>query len=246
MTKSENLKQEDGAPGEAYSENAALRIALRQAQEFSINKEKKSIEYIFHLGQFKTGLFYRIARWLKGRFGETRYYHEKERLHLLDQSKNYADWLARYDCVGEDSRSKIIKHIRQFKNSPYITLILDCRCAEIDDIYATIKSLNAQIYQKFELILCGDRARLGSLTSFEQSLQDSGLKINMIELDEMCSLKDFLHAAALEIAGDYAALVAAGDKLHETAFYELAAELDLYPGAQALYVDEDELETGAK
>jgi len=241
MTQHKNLNHEDAGLEALRAENAALRIALRQAQEFSIDKEKKSIEYIFHLGQFKSRLTYKVELWLNKIFGKTNFFDDRDALLPSGEFSNYLDWLARYDHSDQALRSKIVRHIQQFSNSNYFTLILDCRSGKINDIEASLKSLHAQLYQNFELILWGDKDYLENLSSLKRSSSDAGLRIKVTNAAETSSVGDLLRGVASEIGGDYVALLTAGDQLHATAFYEFAAELDLYPAAQALYADQDAL-----
>jgi GT2 family glycosyltransferase len=224
------------------AENAALRIALGQAQEFSINKEKKSIEYIFHLGQFKSRLAYRLENWLKKIFRGAE--KSDDELLPLPQGvdKNYLDWLTLYEPCDDVTHSKIRAHILRFLNPRTFTLILDCRSGNMNEIETSLNSLSGQIYQNFELILWGDKTHLATLPSTSQSLKDTALKLAVIDQAKASSFKDFLREARLAITGDYVALLSAGDQLHATAFYEFAAELDIYPETQILYSDEDRLD----
>jgi DNA mismatch repair protein MutS2 len=73
---------------------------------------------------------------------------------------HYADWLAQFDAIEGD---RIAKHIDQFLNSPRFTLLLDCRGADICAIDASLKSLGGQIYQNFDLLICGEAHILEAL-----------------------------------------------------------------------------------
>jgi hypothetical protein len=63
MNNPKNQTQGDAERVRLRAENAALRVALRQAQDFCVGKEQKSIEYIFHLGQYKSRLLSRLDAW---------------------------------------------------------------------------------------------------------------------------------------------------------------------------------------
>ncbi|NBT97399.1 MAG: hypothetical protein EBT43_06245, partial [Methylocystaceae bacterium] len=221
------------------AENARLRTALRQAENFCVQKEKKSIEYIFHLGQYKSRLINRLEAWLGLFFTAPREGDKTKVSSFADRDALYADWLAQFDTLDADTRKKISKHIQLFAKAPRLTLILDCREAERGAIERSLASLGNQIYQNFDVLLCGDEEKFGSLAQLPGEVSGAGDLRKIIRLASCASERDFLEAIAPEVAGDYVALLSAGDQLHPTALYEFAAEIDLHPQAQALYADED-------
>ena len=219
------------------TENAHLRIALRQAQDFCVEKEKKSIEYIFHLGQYKSRLTSRLNAWLSLFFNAPRESDKTQVSTLEDEDALYADWLAQFEQLDAETHRKISKHIQLFLEPARFTLILDCRNAEASEIERSLTSLDNQIYQNFDLLLCGREETLLPLT--RQRATASGDTRKIIPLSSSACERELLEALASEILCDYVALFAAGDQLHATALYEFAAEIDLSPQAQALYADED-------
>jgi GT2 family glycosyltransferase len=64
----------------------------------------------------------------------------------------------------------------------------------------------------------------------------------LIPLPALSTKKELFLKASNEITGNFVAVIRAGDRLHQTALYECAAEIDLYPQTQALYTDEDALD----
>ncbi|MFM9152080.1 MAG: hypothetical protein ACKOPC_00465, partial [Methylocystis sp.] len=209
------------------AENAHLRIALRQAQDFCVEKEKKSIEYIFHLGQDKARLTSRLEAWLSLFFNPSRESEKTQVSSFEDEDALYADWLAQFERLDAETHKKISKHIAQFLKPTRFTLILDCRNAEAGEIERSLTSLNNQIYQNFDLFLCGREETLLAFT--RQRATASGKLRKIIPLSSSACERELLEALASEILCDYVALFAAGDQLHVTALYEFAADIDLFP-----------------
>jgi hypothetical protein len=155
MTQFKNLKDENAEKSALRAENASLRTALRQAQDFCVAKEKKSIEYIFHLGQYKSRLTSRIEAWLSLFFNPSRESDKTQVSSLEDEDALYADWLAQFERLDAETHKKISKHIQLFLKPTRFTLILDCRNAEAGEIEKSLTSLDHQIYQIYDLLLCG-------------------------------------------------------------------------------------------
>jgi len=241
MTQFKNLKDENAEKSALRAENASLRTALRQAQDFCVAKEKKSIEYIFYLGQYKSRLINRLEEWVIRFFSSPQDRSKTKGLPPVNQDVFYADWLEQFDCLDADEVKKISKHIELFLNAPRFTLILDCWDQVTGEIEQSLASLTNQLYKNFDLILCIDEEKLLELTQIQAQLSDSGVSNKIICLSPPSSARDLSNALAPEITGDFLAFLMAGDQLHATALYEFAAELDLYPETQALYADEDAL-----
>lgn len=241
MTQFKNLKDENAEKSALRAENASLRVALRQAQDFCVAKEKKSIEYIFHLGQYKSRLINRLEEWGSRFFSSSQDRGKTKGLSPVNQEALYAHWLEKFDCLDADDIKKISKHIELFFYAPRFTLILDCRDKVTGEIEQSLASITNQLYKNFDLLLCIDEEKLLELTQIQAQLSGSGVSNKIICLSPSSSARDLSNALAPEIVGELVAFLTAGDQLHATALYEFAAELDLYPETQALYADEDAL-----
>ena len=221
------------------AENANLRVALRQAQAFCVEKEKKSIEYIFHLGQYKSRLTSRLGAWLSLFFNSAEA-QEKGQVSLTqDPDALYADWLKQFDCLDAQARQKISQHVARFAKASRFTVVLDCRGAGGDAAERSLSSLTGQIYQNFDVLLCGEEEKLLPLIEKQEAARAAGGEIKIMHLAALASEGEFLARVSSEVGGDYVALIEAGATLHARALYEFAAEIDLSPKVQALYADED-------
>ena len=247
MPDNKNLNESAARLQALRAENRALRVALRQAEDFCVYKEQKSIEYIFHISQFKSRLINRIEDGFSKLFHRTKKDGGKELKNSeTHEEMLYADWLRRFDIITVAERKKIDLHISQIARKAKFTFILDCRGIEISLLLRTLESFCSQIYHNFEILLCGEESRQEQiqlrLDEFV-TLRDN-LKFLSVALD--AKFKDLLLSAAGVISGDYIAVLQPGDRLHERMLYEFLAEIDFYPNAQALYSDEDEIDDAGR
>ena len=242
MTEFKDPNQVSESPQALRAENAALRDALRQAQEFCVIKEKKSIEYIFHLSQFKSRLTHRIENYFSKFLEPSASVVGGSALALSEDRELYANWLGRFDILDDVTKEKIKAHIHNFLNAPRFTLVLDCRHHQSSDIISSSVSLSSQLYQNFDVLVCGDRILIDFLPSMVSEFKGLGIQFKFIDTTSVASTKELLNLVTQEISGDYVVLLEAGNQIHATALYEFASEIDFYPEAQALYSDEDALD----
>ena len=223
--------------------NAELEAALKQAQQLCIQKEKKSIEYIYHIGQFKSNVSYRLFSKLFNLFKSNKsLVNFRQEETLQDTNIAYLNWLSLYEIIDDTVRKKIKAHILTFDKNIKFTLIIDCRESNYVDLMKSLKSFVCQIYNNLEIILCVEENKLKDLEIMVASAVDEGLAIKYITLSIDDSFKDLLLYAESESAGDFVSFFCVGAKLHETALYEFVAEINLYQETDAVYADEDEFD----
>jgi GT2 family glycosyltransferase len=242
MSEQKNLNELTDRLQLLRAENAALRVELRQAQDFSIKKEKKSIEYIFHINQFKSRLSNRIETWLANFFSPAQKTKKgQEAGSSRDEDALYADWISKYDAPSEVEREAIARHCESLARQTKFTLILDCRSCDLSIVISSLQSLGDQLYQNLEIIICGAPETLKKIADgFDGDISWAD-EIKLINAPAGSRFEDLLSHVASVVTGDYVGFLRAGDRLHEAALYEFATEIDLHPQAQALYADHDEL-----
>ena len=226
-------------------DNARLRSQLLQAQEFCIAKEKKSIEYIFHIGQFKSRLSLRLENAIMNLLGLGQSM-DVPGLKEATSPPSYADWVERYDSLTPNMRAKINAHISRFSKSYKFSLIIFAQTVTRERLEATLSSLVGQLYQNWELIVLDDNqfSKL-SHAQLSPAYQQEG-RLRFIQAQKTCAVTQFIPVIDCDILGDFVGMITPGDTLSSHALYEFAAELDLYPQLSCLYCDEDALDPEGK
>jgi GT2 family glycosyltransferase len=221
-------------------QNADLRKELFQIQRYFIFKERKSIEYIYHLGQFRSGISVKISNWIDNILRTFSLQNKKNAQKVSPQEElNYAEWIKLYDELSDEDRKNISQHISRFSCKLKFTFIVIYHDNCFDKLKLTLVSLFAQIYANSEIIIVGNanelKERSRDLIS-DYKLYDT-IKFSFMSARDIGS--DWLTAIKSEITGDFVAIIESGDMLSDDAVYTFASKLDLYPETQCIYCDED-------
>lgn len=224
------------------AENASLRIKLKQAQDLCVAKEKKNIEYIYHINSLKINLCNKISKLISGLqsflFAKDNINKEKK---LNGSREEYLSWLAKFEVITIEEREKINTHITRFSVQRKFSIILPGYESEVSDIKKTVQSLQNQIYPNWDIYI------IGGETIIRETQENLSLNLEIlqratfIEGVDFDSVRQILSVPNFKMLADYVGLINPGDILSEFALYEFAAQIDLYPNLQALYCDEDTL-----
>lgn len=223
-------------------QNAKLRKDLFQIRQYFIYKETKSIEYIYHLGQFKSQYFVKLSNWiwniLSGSWiKNTRSIEQNSpRQELI-----YADWIKLFDVLTDEDRKEISRHILRFSHKLKFTFIVICDDNNLVKLKMTIGSLIAQLYENIEVIIVdkNDELKEDSVDLISDSKLYNKIKFSFVVGAGIDA--DWLVTINSHISGNFVAIIESGDTLSDDAVYTFAATLDLHPDIQCLYCDEDVL-----
>lgn len=220
--------------------NARLRMELQHTQDFCIESEKKKIEYIYHLGQYKSHWFNKLEAWIERviRWGRAR--NSDPSINTsADSRTEYARWLKCYENYTENDRRNITSHILSFDIHKKFSIIVHPGDADDIEILNTIASLRAQHYRYWQLIIVTydtyDKELCNQILSLAE--QDSRIRIFNDEMNSQ--VNSWIFQSAQTATGDFIALINSGDMLREDTLYQFAIELDECPNTHCMYCDED-------
>lgn len=158
----------------------------------------------------------------------------------------YGQWLQRYHSLSYKDRLLIRRHIRRFKDFPFIYILIPVVETREEALQATLHSLNGQLYRQFSVTLLDVGGTMGPGGRF-RPLGDWEFLLEYVEETDVAHFLFRLNESlATEWAKDYLMVVPAGDGLSEHAFYWVAAELQDHPQATLIYTDEDEVKAGGE
>ncbi len=160
-------------------------------------------------------LLHRAVGYLRG--------HERPPTSSVDWNAQYARWLAQ-------NGSESVPHAPP--NGPLLSLILVLDGTVSERLPETLRSLEEQSYQRWELVLAPVR---GSPKGVE--FPSERLVWAERRRDRACALA----AAIRRASGDFVALVDPGDELASSALARIAELLAAQPDVEMVYTDEDVL-----
>ena len=223
-------------------QNAKLRKELFQIRQYFIYKETKSIEYIYHLGQFKSQYFVKLSNWIGNILSGSWIKNTRSiEQNSPRQELIYADWIKLFDVLADEDRKEISRHILRFSHKLKFTFIVIYDDNNLVKLKMTIGSLIAQLYENIEVIIVDKNDELKE--DFADLISDSKL-YNKIKFSFVVGAgidADWLVTINSHISGNFVAIIESGDTLSDDAVYTFAATLDLHPDIQCLYCDEDVL-----
>jgi O-antigen biosynthesis protein len=156
-------------------------------------------------------------------------------------ARDYARWAARHDTTTPADEAAIRADIARFPRRPLLSVVMATYETPEPYLRAAIASLQAQIYEHWELCVADDASGAPHVaTVLEQAAADPRVRV------VRRPVRGHIAAAgnsALGLArGEWVLLMDHDDLLPPDALYEVAAESIDHPEAQVIYTDEDKID----
>ena len=155
---------------------------------------------------------------------------------------DFAQWVQAHDTPSDDDRLAIKSHIAGFKFNPLISVIMPTYETNERFLREAIKSVQAQLYSRWELCIADDASPSPRVWAILEELAgfDPRIKITRRTTNGHISLAS---NTALSLAtGEFVALMDHDDLLPPQALYEVVADLQAHPDADIIYSDEDKVD----
>lgn len=155
---------------------------------------------------------------------------------------DYCTWVARYDAVTERDVAAIERHLKALRSTPLISVLMPVSNPRPTFLRRAVDTVCKQIYPHWEFCVAYNASSDLEILKIldEYARRDSRVKL------VFCGQSRHMSAAcnsALELAtGDFVALMDHDDLLPVHALYMVAVELNLHPGADLIYSDEDRID----
>jgi O-antigen biosynthesis protein len=144
--------------------------------------------------------------------------------------------------ISSSDLKAILRHINSFKGKPLISVVMPVYNTPSIFLHKAIESIQSQIYKNWELCIANDASTNPDIVTILQEYADLDDRIFVVNRKVNGNISAATNSA-LEIArGEFVAFMDHDDLLHETALYEVAAELDNHPDADIIYTDEDQVD----
>jgi O-antigen biosynthesis protein len=164
-----------------------------------------------------------------------------ESAYLPENGSDYARWVATFDTISNTDRAAIRAHIAGLAFRPLISVILPIGTASEVALQRSLNSVVAQLYPYWELCIIVDAAaEPGVITTIDDwAARDARVKLTHLTTIE--NIATATNAALQSAIGEFVTFLRAGDKLSETALYEVAFELGAHEGTDIVYSDHDQV-----
>jgi len=198
-----------------------------------------------------TSRFYDALRWSVDRLSELLPEPEqKDPARLPWEADAGADPIAYRTWLAEVSRRR--EETRQPQgggpgaalptDGPLISVLVPVYRPEIWYLRACIESVQAQIYQSWELCLCDDASGDEQVTALLRQFQASDSRVKVVAHRDNGGISRATNSALEMAAGEYVALLDHDDSIDPEALSEIAAAIERNPGVDVVYTDNDKID----
>ncbi|MBO1308231.1 glycosyltransferase family 2 protein [Enterococcus sp. 669A] len=165
----------------------------------------------------------------------------------LEQNKqndeSYQQWIIENE---QWDQSLISKEINDFTYKPLISILMPVYNVEEKWLTKCIESVQNQFYPNWELCIADDHSTDEAVRPLLEKFQQTDKRIKVVYREENGHISQATNSA-LEIAeGEFVALLDNDDELAPIALYEVAKCLNVNPGLDLLYSDEDKIDMSGK
>ncbi len=157
-------------------------------------------------------------------------------------SRDYAEWVRRYDTIDDDDRRAIAAAIENMTDRPLISVVMPVYNTPEKYLRAAINSVRQQLYPDWELCIADDASTAPHVRSVLEHYQASDPRIKISYLAENGHISAASNSALESATGSFIALLDHDDELPEHALYMVAAALDANPNIDLIYSDEDRID----
>ena len=154
----------------------------------------------------------------------------------------YPLWVEWQHALDEDDRLAIGRQIDAMDAAPRISLLMVAALMRPDLLEETAQSLAAQLYPHWELCVACLHNLPPMVRSTLARVAETLPGVRLVGTTPETGIGELWNAALDAATGDVVAFLDPGDRLAETALYEMAAAFAARPGLDLLYSDEDSID----
>ncbi len=146
------------------------------------------------------------------------------------------------EYITNADRTAIRKHIAALPHQPLISVVMPAYNTPEKFLRQAIASVQAQLYTNWELCIANDASPDSIVAKVLDECAATDKRIKIIHRTENGNISAATNSALELATGEFIALMDHDDLLHETALYEVAAEINAHPDVDVIYSDEDHVD----
>jgi len=144
--------------------------------------------------------------------------------------------------LDDEDRLSIKRHMSKFYRNPLISIVMPAYNSNEEFFRQAINSVLVQLYQNWELCIANDASPNPEVARIIDEYAAKDARIKVVHRAQNGNISAASNSALELATGEFIALMDHDDLLHETALYEIAAEINAHPEADILYSDEDKVD----
>jgi O-antigen biosynthesis protein len=160
--------------------------------------------------------------------------------------RDYSAWIARYQQMDAAAETAMKAAIANFVDPPLISVVMPVYNPAPDHLRAAIRSVQAQIYDRWELCIADDASPDGAIAPLLQQMQAEDPRIKVVSRERNGHISAASNSALQLATGSFVALLDHDDLLSPRAFYEVAARIVERPEIDIIYSDEDHIDDAGR
>lgn len=141
----------------------------------------------------------------------------------------YTEWVSRYSTIGPTERRRLLEVQKEVGDPIRVTILVDSRGASPEQIARTLRSISAQTYDHWQVIVINPPVR------FRSGHSARSIAVYWEKPNSGLNLKELLNHSS----GSLIVPMVAGDLLSPAALTAFALAASARPDARAYYADED-------
>jgi glycosyltransferase involved in cell wall biosynthesis len=154
----------------------------------------------------------------------------------------YEKWCQQHETLEEADLPAIRSHIAALATRPLISVVMPVYETPEGLLAKAIQSVLDQVYPHWELCIADDASTQPHVRSVLERFAAKDPRIKVAYRPSNGHICEATNTAIALATGEFVALFDHDDVLSPMALYEVASEVDAYPGAQFIYSDEDKID----
>lgn len=162
--------------------------------------------------------------------------------HKNGEYGDYSAWVKDNDTLADDDRTKILRHISNFKVNPKISILMPTFNTKEELLRASIESVINQIYQNWELCVVDDNSSNPRVRDVIKEYAARDPRICYSFQSDSKHIAETTNSAARLATGVFLGFLDHDDELSDKALYLVASEINRFPNSDLIYSDEDKID----
>jgi len=159
--------------------------------------------------------------------------------HVSGYGSEYDRWIAEFET---QDRAVIPLRLRMFTQKPLISILLPVYRTPLKILKRTIDSVLAQSYANWELCIADDGSQTPAIEELLRDYAGKDRRIRLSLLPKNGGISQASEACRSLATGDFVALLDHDDELAPDALFDTVEAINLQPGIDLLYSDEDKID----
>ncbi|WP_428489687.1 glycosyltransferase [Rhodopila sp.] len=159
-----------------------------------------------------------------------------------DIEREYAKWIAQYDCIDDSIRRSIGADIARMPDPPLISVLMPVFNPPPTHLSEAIRSVQDQLYPRWELCIADDASTDAAVVELLRTVSERDHRIKLVRRDRNGHISAASNSALRLATGPFVALLDHDDLLPVHALYQVATTILAHPDVDIVYSDEDHID----